>query len=72
MCLKVIVHNKHCTYRRHRMSKKIPSDVAEWTEYMRNKTGAVFFVLGAYTDEDGKLCIARLARIVVVYAQFLI
>ena len=44
-------HNRH--------SKKIPSDVAEWTEYMRNKTGAVFFVIGAYTDEDGVLSYCR-------------
>ena len=52
------------------MSKKIPSDVAEWTEYMRNKTGAVFFILGAYTDQDGKLCIARLAISVYIHSRF--
>jgi hypothetical protein len=28
-------------------------------QYMHNKTGAVFFVIGAYTDEDGKLSFAR-------------
>jgi uncharacterized membrane protein required for colicin V production len=42
-----------------RYSKKIASEVAEWTEYMRNKTGAVFFVMCAYTDEDGSLSIGR-------------
>ena len=42
-----------------RYSKKIPSEVAEWTEYMRNKTGAVFFMMCAYTDEDGSLSIGR-------------
>jgi hypothetical protein len=35
------------------------SEVGKWTSYMQNKTGGVFFVLGAYTDEDGGLCIAR-------------
>jgi hypothetical protein len=43
----------------HRYSKKIPSEVAEWTQHMQNKTGAVFFVIGAYTDEDGGLFIGR-------------
>ena len=43
-----------------RMSKKIPSDVAEWTQYMWNKSGAVFFILGDNTDEDGRLAFARL------------
>lgn len=42
-----------------RYSKKIPSDVAEWLQYMKTKSGAVFFVLGAYTDEDGGLSIAK-------------
>ena len=42
------------------MSKKIPSDVAEWTEYMKNKTGAVFFIMAAYTNADGGLSIGRL------------
>lgn len=42
-----------------RYAKKIPSEVAEWLEYMKNKTGAVFFMLAAYTDEDGGLSIAK-------------
>ena len=42
-----------------RHSKKITSDVAEWTEYMRNKTGAQIFVICAYTDEDGGLAFGR-------------
>lgn len=42
-----------------RYAKKIPADVAEWLEYMKTKSGAVFFVVGAYTDEDGGLSIAR-------------
>jgi hypothetical protein len=46
----------------HRNSKKVTSKVAEWTRYMEAKTGAVFFILGAYTDEDGGLCISRYGR----------
>jgi len=42
-----------------RLSKKILSHVAEWTEFMRNKTGVVLFVMAAYTDEDGGLSIGR-------------
>ena len=42
-----------------RYAKKIPADVSEWLEYMKTKSGAVFFVVGAYTDEDGGLSIAR-------------
>jgi hypothetical protein len=34
---------------------------------MRNKTGAVFFVVGAYTDEDGGLCIGRYSYIAFMY-----
>lgn len=47
------------TYFVYRLSKKIPSDIAEWTNYMQSKTGAVFFILTAYNDEDGKLSFAR-------------
>jgi hypothetical protein len=38
------------------------SEVEKWTSYMQNKTGGVFFVLGAYMDEDGGLCIAKLVH----------
>jgi hypothetical protein len=34
---------------------------------MQNKTGAVFFILGAYTDEDGRLSFARSVNRIVVY-----
>lgn len=60
MIINIIIEYSSVAYLFHRLSKKIPSDVAEWTEYMQSKTGAVFFVLGAYTDEDGKLSFARL------------
>jgi hypothetical protein len=52
--------NYSAAYIRYRYSKKIPSDVAEWLQYMKSKSGAVFFVLAAYTDEDGGLSIAKL------------
>jgi hypothetical protein len=35
-------------------------------QYMQNKTGAVFFVLTAYTDADGKLSFARFVCCVIV------
>jgi hypothetical protein len=35
-------------------------------QYMQNKTGAVFFVLTAYTDADGKLSFARFVCFVIV------
>ena len=59
MIIDIIIDYSSVAYLFHRLSKKIPSDVAEWTEYMQSKTGAVFFVLTAYTDEDGKLSFAR-------------
>src|ERR1700680_3933177 len=32
-----------------RASRKLPSEVAEWTQYMKRKTGASFFILAAYS-----------------------
>ena len=52
------IFNQIAQYLR-RNSRKVTTKVAQWTRYMENKTGAVFFILGAYTDEEGGLCIAR-------------
>lgn len=42
-----------------RASKKIPSEVAEWTQYMKRHNGAVFFILAAYTNANGELTVSR-------------
>jgi len=34
-------------------SKKISAEIAQWTECMQHKTGAVFFIFGAYTNTAG-------------------
>ena len=42
-----------------RASRKVPSEVAEWTQFMKRKTGAVFFILGSYTNANGQLVTSR-------------
>jgi hypothetical protein len=42
-----------------RASKKIASEVAQWTHYMKQQTGAVVFVLAGYTNVDGELSVSR-------------
>jgi hypothetical protein len=42
-----------------RASKKIPSEVAEWMQYMKRQSGAVFFMLAGYTNAAGQLVVSR-------------
>jgi hypothetical protein len=42
-----------------RASRKLPSEVAEWTQYMKRKTGASFFILAAYSNADGQLVTSK-------------
>lgn len=44
-----------------RASKKIPSEVAQWTEFMKRQNGAEFFILAAYTNVAGELVTSRSA-----------
>ena len=42
-----------------RASKKIPSEVVEWMQYMKHHNGAVFFILAVYTNVNGELTVSR-------------
>lgn len=50
------------TFVHFRASKKIPSEIAQWTQYMKRQNGAVIFMLVAYTNAAGELAVSRLVH----------
>ena len=48
-----------------RQSRTISTEVTDFLKFMKSRTGTLFIVFGAYTNEDGEQSLGRYAQCVV-------